>query len=81
MPVLTQATQSGYQLYELVIERISYGVRQAPQHLTTEQQLHLLDTHPLFTGKCPECGHTFNRDYAAIIHYDCPECGWMDDSI
>jgi hypothetical protein len=62
-------------------ERITYGVKQAPQRLTTEQQLYLLDNHPLFTGKCSECGHIFNRDYTVLIHFDCPECGWIDDSI
>lgn len=80
-PELWEPEGARYINNELVIERITYGVKQAPQHLTQEQQLHLLNTHPLFTGKCPECGYTFNRDYAAIIHYDCPECGWMDDSI
>jgi predicted RNA-binding Zn-ribbon protein involved in translation (DUF1610 family) len=66
---------------ELVINRVTYEVKQAPQNLTTGQQLHIIDNHPLFTGKCPECGYVFNRDYTAIIHFDCPECGWMDDSV
>jgi predicted RNA-binding Zn-ribbon protein involved in translation (DUF1610 family) len=68
---------------ELVVERVTYNgeeIAQPTRQLTREEQLQLLDTHPLFTGKCPECGYTFDRDYTCRIHYDCPECGWMDDS-
>lgn len=69
---------------ELVIERVTYNgeeIRQPPQRWTREQQLELLDTHPMFTGKCPQCEYTFERDYTARVHWDCPECGWMDDSM
>ncbi|MHC5939004.1 hypothetical protein [Nostoc sp.] len=55
-----------------------------PQHrLTQQQQLELLDTHPMFTGRCPQCGYEFDRDWSARVHWDCPnsECGWMDDSV
>jgi predicted RNA-binding Zn-ribbon protein involved in translation (DUF1610 family) len=55
-------------------------VLQPPQRWSREQQLELLDTHPLFTGKCPQCGAEFDRDYTARVHWDC-ECGWMDDSV
>ena len=47
--------------------------------LTPEQRLEILETHPLFTGKCPQCGHEF-ADYP-LIHWDCPACGWIDDSV
>jgi predicted RNA-binding Zn-ribbon protein involved in translation (DUF1610 family) len=40
----------------------------------------LLDWHPMFTGKCPQCGALFDRDHTARVHWDC-ECGWMDDSV
>jgi predicted RNA-binding Zn-ribbon protein involved in translation (DUF1610 family) len=69
---------------ELVIERVTYNGEEIiqPQQLwTQQQQLELLDMHPLFTGKCPECGYEFERDYTARVHYDCPDCGWMDDSV
>ncbi|MDI9634370.1 hypothetical protein QM565_00955 [Geitlerinema splendidum] len=49
--------------------------------LTREQQLELLDTHPLFTGVCPKCGHTFNMSNPPPVHWDCPECEWVDDSV
>ncbi|MEG3941921.1 MULTISPECIES: hypothetical protein [unclassified Microcoleus] len=33
-------------------------ILQPPQRWTLEQQLELLDTHPLFTGRCPQCEMT-----------------------
>ena len=69
---------------ELVIERTFYNgeeIRQPQRRLTREEQLQLLDTHPLFTGKCPACGSTFDRDYTARVHWDCAECGWVDESV
>lgn len=54
---------------------------QPRQRWTREEQLQLLDTHPLFTGCCPQCGVEFERDYRAVVHWDCPNCGWMDDTI
>lgn len=47
---------------------------------TREEQEYLLDNHPFFTGRCPECGHEFERDRRAI-HYDCPSCDWVDNSV
>lgn len=48
---------------------------------TPEQQLELLNKHPMFTGTCPACGAVFERDYRALVHWDCSDCGWKDDSI
>jgi len=56
-------------------------VIQPQQRWTTEEQLELLDWHPMFTGKCPRYGALFDRDYTARVHYDCPVCGWMDDTV
>jgi hypothetical protein len=56
-------------------------VLQPQQHWTREEQLELLDWHPLFTGKCPHCGASFSKDYTARVHWDCPECGWKDDTV
>ncbi len=48
--------------------------------LSYQQKLDLLDTHPIFTGRCPECEspipYTSDR-----VHYDCNHCGWKDDSL
>jgi predicted RNA-binding Zn-ribbon protein involved in translation (DUF1610 family) len=54
---------------------------QPRQRWTREQQLELLDTHPIFTGKCPQCSYEFQRDYTARVHWDCPECGWTHDTV
>lgn len=43
--------------------------------------LDLTSWHPMHTGKCPRCGHDYDRDYTARVHWDCSECGWMDDSV
>ncbi len=54
---------------------------QLQQHWTREQQLELIDWHPMFTGRCPQCNAEFHRDWTARVHWDCPECGWMDDTV
>jgi predicted RNA-binding Zn-ribbon protein involved in translation (DUF1610 family) len=51
------------------------------QRLTNEQRLELLDAHPLFTGRCPHCEMPIRRTEPARVHWDCPECGWVDDSV
>ncbi|NEO33184.1 MAG: hypothetical protein F6K36_22715 [Symploca sp. SIO3C6] len=56
-------------------------ILQPQQRFTTEEKLELLDTHPLFTGVCPECGYRFPKDNLPAVHWDCPECGWVDDSV
>ncbi|MBD2302997.1 hypothetical protein [Nostoc sp. FACHB-190] len=54
---------------------------QPSQRWTPEEQLELLDWHPMFTGKCPQCGAEYDRDYTSRVHWDCSECGWMDDTV
>ena len=50
---------------ELILQR-----EQQPR----EEQLWLLDNHPLFTSVCPQCGALFEQDYQARVHWDC-SCG------
>lgn len=50
-------------------------ILQPKQQRTREEQLWLLGNHPLFTGICPQCGASFERDYQARVHWDCA-CGW-----
>ncbi len=67
-----------------------------PSRYTAEEQLEILDTHPFFTGVCPQCRHKFDgegRCFASSlsnrhveqdnlsVHFDCPNCGWIDDSV
>jgi hypothetical protein len=49
--------------------------------LTREEQWQILETHPLFTGVCPQCGYRFPGHIPDLVHFDCPECGWIDDSV
>jgi hypothetical protein len=44
-------------------------------YLTTADRPELIDTHPLFTNKCPSCGFVFAE--APAIYWDCPnpDCG------
>ena len=59
-----------------------------PSRYTQEEQLEILDTHPIFTGVCPQCRHRFERDNSPV-HYDCPSCpkgyrfayNFIDDSV
>lgn len=49
------------------------------QRLTMEQQMELLDNHPLFTGRCPNCEMPIASE--GQVHWDCEYCGWVDDSV
>lgn len=55
--------------------------KQTTSKLTREQQLSILDTHPFFTHQCPQCGYEFDLKNPPAVHWDCPECGWVDDAI
>jgi hypothetical protein len=69
---------------ELVIDERSFydGVEiiQPVNYLTPQEKLELLDTHPYFTGRCPQCKMPYSDD-AAPVHWDCSYCGWVDDTI
>lgn len=56
-------------------------ILQPKQCWTREEQMELLDTHPILTGCCPECGYKFLRDNLLQVHWDCPNCTWKDDSL
>jgi hypothetical protein len=56
-------------------------ILQPQQRWTPEQQLELLDTHPLFTGRCPQCEMTYPQYETPPVHWDCSACGWMDDAV
>ncbi|MEH2096529.1 hypothetical protein CDG77_33475 [Nostoc sp. 'Peltigera membranacea cyanobiont' 213] len=55
-------------------------ILQPQQRWTQQQKLELLDWHPMFTGRCPQCSSEFDRGDTSRVHWDC-KCGWMDDSI
>ncbi|MBH8554231.1 hypothetical protein I8751_18045 [Nostocaceae cyanobacterium CENA357] len=52
-------------------------ILQPQQRWTPEQELELLEWHPMFTSRCPQCGYEFDRDYTSLVHWDRAECGWM----
>ncbi|EKU96969.1 hypothetical protein Lepto7375DRAFT_0899 [Leptolyngbya sp. PCC 7375] len=56
-------------------------IPQLRTQITDEQQLALLDWHPLFTGRCPNCEMPIRETTPPRVHWDCHECGWMDDSV
>ncbi|MBD1824391.1 hypothetical protein H6F51_18125 [Cyanobacteria bacterium FACHB-DQ100] len=56
-------------------------VIQPVQRWTREQQLALLDWHPMFTGRCPNCERTILQTHPARVNWDCEQCGWKDDLV
>jgi predicted RNA-binding Zn-ribbon protein involved in translation (DUF1610 family) len=70
-----QCSPEGYSWYS------DHLITNRPSRYTQEQQLAILDSHPFFTGVCPSCGHEFERQNQPKVHWDCPECGWVDDSV
>ena len=51
------------------------------QRWTTVQKLELLDTHPMFTGRCPNCEIPMLQTEPPRLHWDCERCGWVDDRV
>lgn len=58
---------------ELVIDPV--------QRWTREQRIALLDWHPMFTERCPDCERSLMQTYPARVYWDCEQCGWKDDSV
>jgi len=59
----------------------SYGGELIPEshsRLTQEEQLELLETHPLFTGRCPQCRHELKELNHPSFEWQCDHCGWSD---
>ena len=71
---------ASYYAGELVIDPI--------QRWTREQKIALLDWHPMFTGRCPDCERTLRgaelplvQTHPARVCWDCQECGWKDNLV
>ena len=43
-----------------------------PSRYTQAEPLEILDTHPFFTGICPNCQFQFDQDNPPSVHWDCP---------
>ncbi|MBD2109996.1 hypothetical protein [Nodosilinea sp. FACHB-13] len=68
-----QPAGASYYDSELVLDPV--------QRLNLEQRLEMLDTHPLFTSRCPNCEMPVPKATEGQIHWDCGHCGWADDSL
>ncbi|MDJ0902213.1 MAG: hypothetical protein QNJ55_25765 [Xenococcus sp. MO_188.B8] len=69
-----QWSPQGYSWYggELIPNRHS--------RYSQEEQTEILNNHPFFTGVCPQCRHEFDQDNLPV-HFDCPNCDFIDDSV
>lgn len=56
-------------------------IRQPSQQRTREEQLWLLDNQTLVNSVCPGCKYCFPQANFHTVHFDCPNCGWVDDSV
>ncbi len=54
-------------------------VLQPEQRRTLQQKWELLDWHPMFTGRCPECEVPIS--VTDSVPWDCQSCGWKDDAV
>ena len=52
-----------------------------PMRLTPEEQLALLDWHPIFTGRCPECEVAIKARSQRLVRWECDRCGWVDERV
>ncbi|MGG6267541.1 hypothetical protein [Leptolyngbya sp. AN10] len=53
-------------------------VIQPVQRWTDAEKLTLLDSHPMFTGRCPNCETPIPFGERSLPK--CRHCGWSDDS-
>ncbi|HIK13760.1 MAG TPA: hypothetical protein IGS53_00430 [Leptolyngbyaceae cyanobacterium M33_DOE_097] len=56
-------------------------IRDRSFRLSDLARLELLDYHPMFTGRCPECEMPMQQTEPPRVHWDCSVCGWKDDEI
>jgi hypothetical protein len=56
-------------------------VQQLTQQRTEQERLDLLDWHPMFTNRCPDCEMPMHETIPRRVHWDCEACGWKDDTI
>ncbi|WP_299486587.1 hypothetical protein [Acaryochloris sp. IP29b_bin.137] len=48
-------------------------------HMSSLDDLKVLQDHPFFTGKCPQCNSPYIQQDPPPVYWDCPECGWEDN--
>uniref|UniRef100_B8HWA2 Uncharacterized protein n=1 Tax=Cyanothece sp. (strain PCC 7425 / ATCC 29141) TaxID=395961 RepID=B8HWA2_CYAP4 len=62
-------------------DRIIHPITQVLARLSRSEQLEVMQTHPLFTGKCPCCGSRVPHHSLPPARWDCHDCGWEDDAL
>ena len=66
----------GSGFYE-VAEAEDFQLNRARTSLSLMEQLEKIEAHPIFSGRCPQCGHKLG--YAPRYLWNCDRCGWQDD--
>ena len=56
------------------------GCQVEKYRLAAEGMKTLIGFLSVITGKCPQCGAAFDRDYTSRVHWDY-ECGFLDDTV
>lgn len=56
-------------------------IEQPVTHQTLVERLEMLNWHPLFTGRCPNCEMPIQATQPPRVHWDCAACGWVDDTV
>ncbi|MBD3886816.1 hypothetical protein IFO70_34835 [Phormidium tenue FACHB-886] len=47
---------------------------------SVEQQLELLNWHPCFSGRCPQCQQPIAQQQPHQADWHCTACGWVNES-
>ncbi|MCM1985143.1 hypothetical protein [Lyngbya confervoides] len=48
----------------------------ALSRLSLLEQLEQIESHPMFSGHCPQCGHKLG--HGPRLTWNCDRCGWED---
>lgn len=48
-------------------------------HMSSLDDLKVLQDHPFFTGKCPQCNSPYIQQDPPPVYWDCQACGWEDN--
>jgi hypothetical protein len=56
-----------------------YSIADFLSDATSIDDLLAVRQHPFFSGRCPQCGQTFNQLNPPPVHWDCGHCGWIDN--
>ena len=83
-------TESASLIYEFALSGLAlppppqpqpqrYSIADFLSDATSIDDLLTVRQHPFFTGRCPQCGHSFDQSDSPPIYWDCEQCGWVDN--